>query len=92
MFTFIHPISMSNPPRRRRRLRRPLAMEQSGMLRRDVARQCFPDSTSAVAVARLRRWMRGDPKMWRELQRAGYRPYSQRFTPREINVLRRYLL
>ena len=95
MFTFIHPTCMSNLPRRRRcprRPRHPSPIEKYGMLRRDVAMQCFEGSTPAVAVARLRRWMRSDPEMWNELQSAGYRPYSRRFTPEQVSVLRRYLL
>ena len=98
MFTFIHPACMSNLPRRRRcprrprRPRHPSPIEKYGMLRSDVAMQCFEGSTPAVAVARLRRWMRSDPEMWNELRSAGYRPYSRRFPPEQVSVLRRYLL
>ena len=66
--------------------------DMADSVREGTSRQCFEGSTPAVAVARLRRWMRSDPEMWNELQSAGYRPYSRRFTPEQVSVLRRYLL
>ncbi len=60
--------------------------------RRRVAERCFGNTKPAVAVARLRRWIAGDPEMLSELRKAGYRNGSHYFSPREMEVLKRYLL
>ncbi len=92
MFTFFidHTSLYAERPRRRRCLRRPTRREMLGPTRRQVACQCFSDSRPEIAVARLRRWVHSDPEMRRDMQRAGYRPYSRRFTPKQVDVLRRY--
>lgn len=60
--------------------------------RRDIAVRCFADCKPASAVARLRRWIAGDPLLLAELQMAGYRHGSRYFSPRQAGVIRRYLL
>ena len=57
-----------------------------------MAERCFGNTKPAVAVARLRRWIAGDPEMLSELRKAGYRNGSHYFSPREMEVLKRYLL
>lgn len=63
------------------------------MTRREVAMRCFDDSPNPiVAVARLKRWLRADPQLLRELEASGYRPRVRFFTPRQVRILRKYLL
>lgn len=62
------------------------------MRRREVAMLCFEAPSPAVAVARLGRWIRTDPQLLYELEACGYRPRLRYFTPKQVRVLRRYLL
>lgn len=60
--------------------------------RRDMAVRCFEGCKPTSAVARLRRWIAGDPELRLELRRAGYREGSRYFSPRQARLIKRYLL
>lgn len=75
-------------PRRRHYRARP-----TGIRRRDFARECFPESTTAeVAVARLNRWIDTDITLLRELARKNYYKRSRTFSPEIEATLREYLM
>lgn len=61
------------------------------MSRRGLAQEYFPETDGPCAVARLNRWVKGDPEMKNELLRAGYRPRQRYFPPRTVNVFRRFM-
>lgn len=60
--------------------------------RQEVAMRCFDTTTPEVAVARLRRWIRDDLHLRKELLAAGYCPYTHHFSPRVVEVIYKYLL
>lgn len=61
------------------------------MSRRGLALEYFPQTDGPCAVARLKRWVKGDPEMMDELRRAGYRPRQRYFPPRTVSVFRRFM-
>lgn len=61
------------------------------MSRRVLAQEYFPRTAGPCAVARLKRWVEGDPEMLDELRRAGYRPRQRYFPPRTVSVFRRFM-
>lgn len=58
--------------------------------RREVAEQLFPSSSAEQSVQRLRRWIRADASLRRDLEAAGYRPRQHTLGPRSLRVLQRY--
>ncbi len=73
--------------RRRRQQRGPAGWEE----RREVAKRCFDMEDGRMAVARLNRWIKGDPTLLAALRACGYRPRTRRLQPAVVRVLRRYL-
>lgn len=74
--------------RRRRASRRENARWES---RREVAKRCFDMENGRMAVARLNRWIKGDPTLRSALLASGYRPRTRRLQPAVVRVLHRYL-
>ena len=60
-------------------------------LRRLVATHYFPAPTPRSSVVRLRRWIAADLHFREELLEAGYRPRQRIFTPRQMDIVRKYL-
>lgn len=63
---------------------------QRWMPRRELAVYYFPNITPTAAVNRLRRWIISDPRLLRDLVRAGYQKRQRVFTPQVMRVFRRY--
>ena len=79
----LNDIRAKSTHRSRRRMR--------GESRRELAQRYFPDSKGRLAVARLRRWIEGDPQMLRDLLEVGYRPHVHSLSEAVVEVLDRYL-
>lgn len=62
------------------------------MSRREVAQKCFEAKSPEVAVARLSRWINTDPQFLAELKASGYRPRVRFFSPRQVLILKKYIL
>lgn len=62
----------------------------SWMSRREAAMIIFPGSRATTAVARLRRWINGDPLLLSTLRQFGYRPGIRYFSPSMRLVLRKH--
>lgn len=60
-------------------------------LRRDVAKELFPELSAQMAVRRLNRWIQGDKELTALLNLYGYRQRSRRLTLRQVRVIRQYL-
>lgn len=59
--------------------------------RRAVALHYFGGSDARIAVEALSRWIKSDTDFRLELESVGYRPRVRTFTPRQMEVVRKYL-
>ena len=56
--------------------------------KRELAQLYFPFTENAeTAVANLRNLIRRNSELGNELEKAGYKPYNQVFTPKQVRVI-----
>lgn len=57
----------------------------------DLAMMYNPEQCVAVALKRLSRWVQANPNLKKELEEMNYNKYRRTFTPKEVDVIVRYL-
>lgn len=57
----------------------------------EVAALYAPNLTERGALKRLQAWIDFNPRLMRALERAGYRKRQKLLTPRQVDILYRYL-
>ena len=59
--------------------------------KKELSYQYAPELTERGARKRLRAWLQYNPRLVRALERAGYRPQQRLLTPRQVEIVYRYL-
>lgn len=57
----------------------------------ELAMMYNPTQCITVALQTLARWMKMNDSLMQELQVAGYNKYRRSFTPKEVEIIVRYL-
>ncbi|NDW12620.1 DUF4248 domain-containing protein [Bacteroides sp. 214] len=57
----------------------------------ELARLYSPHDCIRNALRTLYRWMRRNAQLMQELDRVGYNKYARKFTPREVELIVKYL-